>query len=73
MKKTYMLDGLDCAHCAAEIENNVSKMEEVESVSVSFLTTKMVIESKEDISGDFEKKLKKVVKKTDPDVAMKEA
>lgn len=73
MKKTYMLDGLDCAHCAAEIENNVSKMEEVESVSVSFLTTKMVIESKEDIGGDFEKKLKKVVKKTDPDVAMKEA
>ena len=73
MKKTYMLDWLDCAQWAAEIENNVSKMEEVESVSVSFLTTKMVIESKEDISGDFEKKLKKVVKKTDPDVAMKEA
>ncbi|MCI8608810.1 MAG: cation transporter [Firmicutes bacterium] len=73
MKKTYILDGLDCAHCAAEIENNVSKLEGVDSVSVSFLTTKMIVETAEEPTADMVKKLKKTVKKTDPDVEMKEA
>ena len=71
MKKTYLLQGLDCANCAAEIENNVSKMKGVSHVSVSFLTTKMVLETEEDMTDEFLKKLTKTVKKTEPDVIMK--
>ena len=52
MKKTYILDGLCCAHCAAEIENNVKKMDGVDSAAVSFLTTKLVIETAEEPSED---------------------
>ena len=72
MKKTYLFEGLDCANCAAEIENNVSKMKGVNHVSVSFLTTKMVLETEEDMTDEFLKKLTKTVKKTEPDVIMKE-
>ena len=73
MKKTYILDGLCCAHCAAEIENNVKKMEGVDSAAVSSLTTKLVIETAEEPSEDMMKKLKKIVKKVDSDITVKEA
>ncbi len=73
MKKTYILNGLDCAHCAAEIEGAVAKLDGVSSVSVSFLTTKMILETEGDMTDDFLKKLKKTVKKTEPDVVMEEA
>ena len=42
MKKTYLLEGLDCANCAAEVERNVAKLDNVNSASVNFLTLKMV-------------------------------
>lgn len=73
MKKTYILDGLCCAHCAAEIENNVKKMKGVDSAVVSFLTTKLVIETETEPSDDMMKKLKKIVKKVDSDITVKEA
>ena len=36
MKKTYKIE-VDCANCAAELENRISKVDGVENVSVSFI------------------------------------
>ena len=47
MKKTYMMEELDCANCAAKMEGAISKLEGVESVSVNFMTQKMVISAEE--------------------------
>ena len=41
MKKTYLLDGLCCANCAAKIERGVAAIDGVTEASVSFLTTKL--------------------------------
>ena len=38
MKKTFVLDDLDCANCAAKIENAVREIEGVISASVSFMS-----------------------------------
>ena len=38
MKKTFALEELDCANCAAKLERAVAKIEGVRSVTVSFLT-----------------------------------
>ncbi|MGB4170682.1 MAG: heavy metal-associated domain-containing protein, partial [bacterium] len=32
----YILEGLDCAHCAAKIERELNKIEGLEPVSVNF-------------------------------------
>lgn len=40
MKKVFKLEDLDCANCAAKMENAISKIEGVESVNVSFMTQK---------------------------------
>ncbi|MBR5229295.1 MAG: cation transporter [Firmicutes bacterium] len=72
MKKTYVLEDLCCANCAAAIERGVAKIDGVESASVSFLTSKLVVEAEEDGYEEIFKKIQKVVKKTEPDVAIKE-
>lgn len=46
MKKTYLLNGLDCAHCAAKIEKGVADIDGVTNASVSFLTTKRRLKRK---------------------------
>ncbi len=44
MKKTLQLEGLDCAACAAELEEEIAKTEGVSAASVSFMTQKLTVE-----------------------------
>ena len=73
MKKTYILDGLCCANCAAKMETGINKIEGIDKATISFLTSKLVIETAEEPTKDLLKKIEKVVHKVEPDVEMKEA
>ena len=73
MKKNYILEDLDCANCAAKIEEGVKKLEGVMECSVSFVTEKMIVEIEEGKEKEVEKEIKKVVKKIEPDTTLKEA
>lgn len=42
--KTYRVGGMDCADCAREVEQGVSKLDGVEAVQVDFVTCKMRLE-----------------------------
>lgn len=71
MKKTYLLEDLDCAHCAGKIEEAVRKLDGVSKSTVTLLTQKLVIEvedEKADTIASIEKEIKKIVKKYEPDV-----
>lgn len=68
MKKTVLLKGLCCANCAAKIEENVRKLDGVESATVSFIAQKMVIDYAEDEEKKILKEIKKIVKRIEPDV-----
>lgn len=72
MKKTYLLEDLDCAHCAAEIEAAVAKLKGVTSSTVTFLTQKLVVEVEDEQADKITKEIKKVVKKFEPDVEVVE-
>ena len=45
MKKTFRVENLCCANCAAKIERRIGKLAEVNSVSLNFLTLRLTIES----------------------------
>ncbi|MBR6728225.1 MAG: heavy-metal-associated domain-containing protein [Clostridia bacterium] len=67
MKKTFDIEDLDCAHCAAKMEEGIRKLEGVVSVSVNFLTQKLTLEADD---ASFDKILKQAVKicrKIEPD------
>lgn len=48
MRKTLQLKGLDCAACAAELENLLVGVDGVQSASVVFMTQKLVLEYVDD-------------------------
>lgn len=67
MKKVYKIEDLDCAHCAAIIEENISKIEGVKAVSVNFVMQKLVIEAEDEKFDEIMEKAKKIAKKIEPD------
>ena len=73
MKKVFRLEGLDCTHCAAKIEERVSKLEGVKSVVINFMTTKMTLESIDENIGEVVEKVKKLINEIEPDVNMVKA
>ena len=48
MKKTFMLEDLDCAHCAAKMEDAINKLEGVNKATVNFLAQKMTVDAVDD-------------------------
>ena len=72
MKKVLKLEGLDCANCAAELENRISKVDGIENVSVSFMMQRLTFECNEEILEKKLKEIKKIIKKEEPDVEVEE-
>ena len=71
MKKTYLLEDLDCAHCAQKIHDAVKKVPGVIECKVTFLTQKLAVEVEDEKADDVEKEIKKIVKSIEPDVTVK--
>ncbi len=72
MKSKFKIKGLDCANCAAELEREISKVKGIESVSISFMTEKMELEYDENQKEELIQKVKKVIKREEPDVVIEE-
>ena len=72
MKTKFKIEGLDCANCANELERAIGKIEGIENASINFLMQKMEIEYKEENKEEILEKVKKVIKKEEPDVSIKE-
>ena len=67
MKKTYQLEDLDCAHCAALMEEGIRGLDGVREASVSFLTQKMVLDLEDGKEAETMKKIVKLCRKIEPD------
>ena len=65
MKKIYKMNDLDCAHCADKMEQSISKISGVNSVSVNFMAQKMVIDADDTNFDEIMKHVQKEVKKVD--------
>ena len=72
MKSTFKIKGIDCANCAAQLENAINKVEGVQNASISFMAERMVIEYDEQNKDEIMKKIKKVIKKEEPDAMLEE-
>ena len=47
MKKTFKLIDLDCANCAAKMEDAIRRIDGVTAVTVSFMTQKLTLEAED--------------------------
>ena len=67
MKKKFKLTDLDCANCAAKMEDAIKKIDGVTDANVSFMMQKMTIEADESRFDDIMKEVVDVCKKVEPD------
>lgn len=61
-EKTYKLSNLDCANCAAKIENGIRKLSDVTEVKVNFMGQRMILEAPDDKFNAVLEESKKVIK-----------
>ena len=67
MKKTYRIEDLDCAHCAAKIEDAIFRLDGVTSVRVNFLTQKMTLEADDRVFPALLKEAARIFASVEPD------
>ena len=67
MKKTFKLTDLDCAHCAAKMEDAIRKLDGVQNVQVNFLAEKLVLEADDARFDQILKEAVKICAKVEPD------
>ena len=67
MKKKFKLEDLDCANCAAKMENAIKKIDGVNDATVSFLAQKMTIDAVDEKFDDIMKEVVAVCAKVEPD------
>lgn len=67
MKKTYKLEELDCANCAAKMEAAIARIEGVKSVRVDFIMQKLTLEAEDGAFDEILKKAVRVISRTEPD------
>lgn len=73
MKRIYILDGLDCAHCAEEIRAEVEKDERVKSAEMNFMKQELTVETENSCSPDeLMATVTEIVTKLEPDVTVRE-
>lgn len=67
MKKKFKLEDLDCAHCAAKMEEAIKKIPGVHDANVSFMTQKMTINAEDDKFDEIMQKVADTCAKVEPD------
>lgn len=67
MKKRFKMKDLDCANCAAKMEDAIKKISGVQDASVSFLMQKMTIEADETRFDEIMDEVVAVCRKIEPD------
>lgn len=67
MKKTYKIEGLDCANCAAKIEGMIAKLDGVNSCTINFITGKLILDAEDDKFETVLKEAARVCRKVERD------
>ena len=71
MKRRYTLENLGCANCAAKMEDEIKELDGVNSVTVNFITTKMVLDVEDDKFDTVLAQAKDIIKSIEPYVEVK--
>ena len=66
-RKKYNLTDLDCANCAAKMEDAIKKIDGVNDANVSFMAQKLTIDADESRFDSIMKEVAAVCRKVEPD------
>ncbi len=67
MKKTFKLEDLDCANCAAKMETAIRKLDGVKNATVSYMAQKLTLEAEDERFDEVLKAAVKCIARVEPD------
>ena len=70
MKKKFSLKNLDCANCAAKMEDAIRKLDGVNDASVIFMTQKLVVDADEARFEEIMDKAAAICRRINPDCSI---
>lgn len=71
MKKNFKLIDLDCANCAAKMENAIKKIDGVNDAAVSFMSQRLTVDAEDSRFDEIMKQIVKTCRKVEPDCTIK--
>lgn len=71
-KYKFKIKNLDCANCASGLENALQKINIIENVSIGFMSQRLTFECASEDKETALEKIRKVIKKEEPDVIIEE-
>lgn len=70
MRKVFKLEDLDCANCAAKMEDAINKIDGVEKATMSFMTQKLTIVADDERFDKIMDKVERVCARVEPDMTI---
>ncbi len=67
MKKKFKMQDLECANCAAKMEEAIKKIDGVSDATVSFMMQKLTIDADESRMDEIMEQVVAICKKVEPD------
>lgn len=70
MKKKFKMQDVDCANCAAKMEEAIKKIDGVNDASVSFMAQKLSIDADDERFDEIMQEAQRVVQSIEPDTSI---
>lgn len=67
MKRTYKIEDLCCANCAAKMEAAIQKLDTVDEAVINFMSQRLTLVADESCFSETLDKAEKIIKKIEPD------
>ena len=67
MKKKFKMQDLDCAHCAAKMEEAIKKIDGVNDAAISFMAQQLTVDAEDDKFDSIMEEVVKTCRKVEPD------
>ena len=71
MKKTFKIEGLECANCAAKMERGIAALDGVISCQINFMTAKLTLEAEDERLDSVLEAAQKIARKLEPGTSIK--
>lgn len=67
MNRVFKINDLDCANCAAKMEEAINKIDGVNEATVSYMAQKLTLDCDDEKFEEIKKEIAKKIKKIEPD------
>ena len=70
MHRSFKIQNLGCANCAAKMENGINKLDGVSKASISFMTQRLTLDADDTRFDDIINECDRICKKYEPETSI---